>query len=228
MTDIRKEIEELFQEEASRGYHGSYVEDYDEWENSFDDLDSDYWEDHYDPEHWGVSVDSDDYEEEYNELEEYYDPDFEDQDYNRYEITDYDDNSVEEKGVVIMKQASERQEKIVEWLQKSSLVKDNNEESQSGFVVQKGQLVRLQGGEVLDILSWLNHEGIIEGLFVSDYLVSQKNVAGESANHALVFERITIVDAPFNLDESYEKEANEASTDNGWIPELEEDDEVPL
>jgi hypothetical protein len=195
--DIHDDVVTMFEEAAYERGYGSSSEDMNDWSDGFDDRDADDWEHHYEPESWGI---------EYSDLPEDESAE-EDKSKEVYENDEYDEaHSICEQqemggqenysGVLkIMRMPSERQTNIVEWLADSQLA-EPLEKSETGFLVRKGQPVKLIDGSVVEASSWLIEEGINDGLLVSGYYVTVTKNSADAEPEILRFEKRTIIDAP--------------------------------
>jgi len=163
------------------------------WERDIEDLESEDWE--Y---HMGGAED---------ELLEPLDSEEEDDlaEYEQEEKGREDDHEnelepeTEDGGIWIMRTASDRQTRILEWLKQSELVTQATEDG-DGFEVGDQCLVRLKDDKIVRATPWLVHEGFEDGLVVGEYLIAQKTEESGQDIDAIVFHKKQVVDAPFDLD----------------------------
>lgn len=140
-----------------------------DWGDQFDDFGPEYWEDQL------GGPDDEFFEPEYGYAEEE-DWSWAEDEFSVYGEPEYDDEespedaSSDENGSGFSPDDCEnRQDQIVEWLAQSGLARSLR--SGDGFYVLKGTAGRLLSGESVEILGWLEGEGIVDGALVGGYRV---------------------------------------------------------
>ncbi len=88
-----------------------------------------------------------------------------------------------------------RHVEIFQWLAKSSLA-EKRRGAPNSFLVQKGGLVKLRDGTVVEVIDWLTQEGITEGLLIGEHIVSHK-LRTEKEDEVLIFLKKRSIEAPF-------------------------------
>ena len=88
-----------------------------------------------------------------------------------------------------------RQEEILDWLLKSTLMRPHS--NGNGFFVSKGGRVRLQDGTEKEILNWLFEQGIVDGAYINGYNVTHTKPGGAFEEKLSFFKVDKVVDAPF-------------------------------
>lgn len=172
-------------------------DDREDWGDSFDDGDSEYWNDLY-------SGPDDDEIEEFDNKEQITDDDYGDS-------SELEENEVDNEWLASMEWITQyyeyvdpilrypievnesfRTNKIIKWLESSEIskIRPNN----FGFFVPKGLVVKLEGGIKIEIIDWLEKEGISEGIAYDNYSI----VRHFSNDYELLgYNFYKIVDAPF-------------------------------
>lgn len=88
-----------------------------------------------------------------------------------------------------------RQEQIVTWLSKSSLVKRHGKGE--GFFISRGERVKLNDGTEKEVLGWLFEEGIVDGSYICGYSVAHTAPGGPYHEKLSFFKVDKAIDAPF-------------------------------
>ncbi len=87
-----------------------------------------------------------------------------------------------------------RQEEIIKWLALSKLA--ITFKNGKGFFVPKGPQIRLTNNDVMDLLEWLNDEGINGGKTIAGYSIGYTKPGGKYGEKLSFFKKI--VDTPFS------------------------------
>ncbi len=136
---------------------------------------------------------------------------------------DFMDDEFDEYDVMMI-EATKRQEEIVAWLADSPLAQPLKGGSRSDFLIREGAPVRLLDGALVELLSWLELEGIQDRLMVSGYVVTTA-LDRKGTGDVMIFRKTPVVEAPFVFDEP---------PDVAVAPEAEElnalvsDDDIPF
>ncbi len=94
----------------------------------------------------------------------------------------------------------ERQKEILKWLADSPLAESIEGGSGADFFIRQGSPVRLQGGFIVEAVSWLDSEGFDESLFIEGYTVSTEFL-DHARNEVMIFRKREVVDAPFGFED---------------------------
>ncbi len=95
-----------------------------------------------------------------------------------------------------MMPADQRQTDIFHWLRTSPLAGPLPGGEEGDFCVMGGCPVRLKGGPVQEVLSWLELEGFDEGLLLAGFTVYRDRSA-ESGVESLIFRQGSVIDVHF-------------------------------
>lgn len=109
-----------------------------------------------------------------------------------YEDDDYIDD-------IEMIPGDERQKEILKWLAASPLA-EPIEGNGADFFVRRGSPVRLQGGLIVEAVSWLDSEGFDETLLVENYTISTQFL-DHAWGEVMIFRKREMVDAPFEFED---------------------------
>jgi hypothetical protein len=151
-----------------------------DWSKSLDDMDSGAWEKQ------SGGPDDDAFEKFYkNESDETEPGDFEMEETDFEVFEEYHDSG------------SSRQKAIMAWLENSELAR--RFKNSNGFFVPKGSHVHLMDDSIVDLLNWLDAEGIKGGKTISNYSIVYTAPDGRDGEK-LSFHKIIIVEAPFSPD----------------------------
>ena len=137
-----------------------------DWGDQLDDYGSEYWEDYlggpdedfFEPEYQ--------YEEALSAEQEVLEPEHDD-DGDPQGAAEASPNGHED---ACPEERSQRRDAIVQWLAQSEVARELR--SGDGFYVLRGKFGRLQDGEIVEILAWLEEEGIKPGTLAGGYSVS--------------------------------------------------------
>lgn len=151
-----------------------------DWSQSLDDMDSGDWEKHL------GGPDEDTIEKFYEKKSEETEPgDFEMEKTDFEVFEEYYDNG------------SSRQKEIIAWLENSILARRFT--NSNSFFVPRGSHVHLMDGSIVDLLDWLDAEGIKGGRTIANYSIVYTAPDGRDGEK-LSFYKIIIIEAPFSPD----------------------------
>jgi hypothetical protein len=94
----------------------------------------------------------------------------------------------------------ERQKKILKWLADSPLAEPVEGGSADDFFICQGSPVRLEGGFIVEAVSWLDSEGFDESLLIEGYTVSTEFL-DNARGQAMIFRKREVIDAPFAFED---------------------------
>lgn len=168
-------------------------DDFDDWGDSFDDKDPEYWNELYSgPDDEEIEsfyetqaeVDENENEEEDEELEYQME-----RIWNAKKLNSVDCEPVDEEIYL-------KTNEIIKWLESSDISKIRP--NGLGFFVPKGLLLKLADGTRVEIIDWLDEEGISEGGFFENYCVVENRSCKQELQG---YDFFKIIDAPFRAKE---------------------------